>query len=141
MKPIKFLLFSLVIANGIPGLWAFFFPQSFYTSFPGLGFGFHWIDTMGAFNDHLIRDVGAFFCALASLAIYTLYRFEEGTVRLTAYGNIVFALPHLIYHLIMINMFVTMADKVVGIASLAMAVIVPIALLFMTGKAFQKTNL
>ena len=141
MKQIKLLLFYLIIANGIPGIWALFFPQSFYTSFPNLGFGFHWIDSMGAFNDHFIRDIGAFFCALASLSVYTLYgRFEEGTIRLTAYGNLVFAVPHLIYHIIMINMFITMADKIVGISSLAGAVIVPIIILILTGKEFQKIS-
>ena len=72
MKQIKFLLFYLVLANGVPGLWALFFPQSFNASFPDLGFGLHWIDNMGPFNDHFIRDIGAFFCALASLSVYTL---------------------------------------------------------------------
>lgn len=138
MKNIKNLLIYLVIANGIPGIWALIFPQSFYSSFPHLGFGFHWIDSMGPFNDHFIRDIGAFFCALSFLSIYTLKRFEEGTVRLTAYGNIVFALPHLIYHIIMINMFVTMTDKILGITSLAFAVIVPILILSLAGKAFPK---
>jgi len=37
-------------------------------------------------------------------------------------------------------MFVTMMDKVVGIASLTMAVIVPILILIMAGKVFQKTK-
>ena len=141
MKPIKLLLLYLIIANGIPGIWALFFPHFFYTSFPHLGFGFHWIDSMGPFNDHFIRDIGAFFCALASLSIYTLFRFEEGTTRLTAYGNIVFSLPHLIYHILMIDMFVTMMDKVVGITSLAMAVIVPVLILIMAGKSFQKSTI
>lgn len=140
MNQIRFLLVYLVIANGLPGIWALFFPQSFFSSFPHLGFGFHWIDTMGAFNDHFIRDIGAFFCALAFLSIYTLFRFEEGTIRLTAYGNIIFSLPHLIYHILMINMFVTRMDKILGIASLAMAVIVPLLILIMAGKIFQKAK-
>lgn len=138
MNRIKFLLTYLIFANGLPGVWALFFPQSFYSSFPHLGFGFHWIDSMGPFNDHFIRDIGAFFCALAFLSIYTLYRFEEGTARLTAYGNIVFSLPHLIYHIVMIDMFITMMDKVLGIISLAMAVIVPILILVMAGKTFEQ---
>ena len=140
MNRIKFLLLYLIIANGLPGIWALFFPQSFFSSFPHLGFGFHWIDTMGAFNDHFIRDIGAFFCALAFLSIYTLFRFEEGTTRLTAYGNIVFSLPHLIYHILMINMFVTRMDKILGITSLAVAVIVPLLILIMAGKVFPKTK-
>lgn len=140
MNRIKFLLLYLIIANSLPGIWALFFPQSFFSSFPHLGFGFHWIDTMGAFNDHFIRDIGAFFCALAFLSIYTLFRFEEGTIRLTAYGNIVFSLPHLIYHILMINMFVTKMDKILGITSLAVAVIVPLLILIMAGKVFPKTK-
>lgn len=57
MRQIKLLLFYLVIANGFPGLWALLFPTSFYNSFPHLGLGLHWIDTMGPFNDHFIRDM------------------------------------------------------------------------------------
>lgn len=138
MKQLKFLLFYLIFANGVPGIWALFFPQSFFDSFPHLGLSLHWIDTMGPFNDHFIRDVGAFFCALASLSVYALFRFEEGTVRMTAYGNLVFSIPHLIYHLMMIDMFVTMVDKVLGIGSLAMAVIIPFLILGMTKKVFQE---
>jgi len=140
MNQIKILLAYLIFANGLPGVWALFFPKSFYASFPHLGFGFHWIDSMGPFNDHFIRDIGAFFCALAFLSIYSLHRFEEGTVRLTAYGNIVFSLPHLIYHIVMINMFVTMMDKALGITSLAMAVIVPLLILVMAGKTFKQVT-
>ena len=140
MKPIKYLIIYLIIANGIPGLWALFFPQSFYSSFPNLGFNFHWIDAMGPFNDHFIRDIGAFFSALAFLSIYTLIRFEEGTVRMMAYGNLVFSVPHLIYHLLMIDMFVTMMDKILGISSLAMAVIIPLLILSMVGKTFKNSK-
>lgn len=137
MRQIRLLLIYLIFANGIPGLWALLFPGNFYNSFPHLGFGLHWIDNMGPFNDHFIRDVGAFFCALASLSIYTLSRFEEGTIRLTAYGNIVFSLPHLIYHIVMINMFVTMTDKILGIGSLIMAVVIPVLILVKATREFK----
>lgn len=140
MKQIKFLLIYLLIANAVPGLWALFFPHNFFSNFPNLGLGLHWIDTMGPFNDHFIRDIGAFFCALAFLSAYTLTRMEEGTIRLTAYTNIVFALTHLIYHLMMINMFVTMTDKVLGLGSLTFAVIVPIVILLKTKNGFSKVT-
>ena len=44
------------------GAWAAGIPQSFYDSFPGLGF--IWISVDGPYNEHLIRDVGSLYLAL-----------------------------------------------------------------------------
>ena len=45
------------------GIWAAFFPEAFYRSFPG--FGLHWIDAAGPYDEHLVRDVGGLYLGLA----------------------------------------------------------------------------
>ncbi|KAA2243374.1 hypothetical protein F0L74_12800 [Chitinophaga agrisoli] len=127
MKTVKALLYYLGISNGVTGIWALFFPKQFYTSFPG--FGFHWIDIMGPFSDHLTRDVGAFFCAIGSMAIFAVIRPAINKIRLACYSNLVFAVPHLIYHCYMIHMFPTAADKFWGILALALGAIAPVIIL------------
>lgn len=78
------------------GLWAAVWPSTFYTSFPGLGRV--WIAVDGPYNEHLIRDVGGLYLALAaaSIAAACVRRPEPGRVVGVAWT--VFGLPHLIYH-------------------------------------------
>jgi len=132
MKTIKLLLIYLFLSNAFPGLWALFFPGSFYTSFPGMGF--HWIDIMGPYSEHLTRDVGAFFCAIAFLSLFSFFKLEENTLRLTAYATAVFAVPHLVYHICMIGMFPTLPDKVAGILAIGLNLIVPLLILTLAKK-------
>lgn len=52
------------------GIWAQFWPQSFYNDFPGLGRA--WVRIDGPFNEHLIRDVGGLNLGLGLAAIFAL---------------------------------------------------------------------
>jgi len=54
------------------GAWALFAPVSWYDSFPGLGL--RWLPVLGPYNEHLARDVGAFFLALTALSVGTALR-------------------------------------------------------------------
>ena len=40
----------------VSGVWQFVARRPFYDDFPG--FGRHWVDVDGRFNEHLLRDVG-----------------------------------------------------------------------------------
>ena len=46
----------------IDGLYALLAPRSFYEDFP---FGRGWVEALPAYNEHLVRDVGALFLATA----------------------------------------------------------------------------
>jgi hypothetical protein len=60
------LAFSALLGLFVGG-WAYFAPQSFYDSFPGvLG---SWVSVDGPYNEHLIRDVGAIYLALAAASV------------------------------------------------------------------------
>jgi len=76
------------------GLQAAFAPRSFFDDFP-LGRG--WISHTGdAYNEHLVRDVGALFLALIIVTVWTVWR--RLPARPVAVAWLVFGALHLIYH-------------------------------------------
>ena len=80
------------------GSWAAFWPHSFYDSFPGVGFG-PWVAVDGPFNEHLVRDVGALYLALAAASIYAIVAAGVAASRAVGVAWLVFSVPHLAYHL------------------------------------------
>jgi hypothetical protein len=92
-------LLAVTIALGLDvGLWAELSPTSFFTSFPG--FGLHWIDVDGAFDEHLIRDVGALYLALVAISIAGLVARTATAGRIAGLGWGVFGVLHLGYHVL-----------------------------------------
>lgn len=79
------------------GGWAAAFPQSFYDTFPGL----HrvWVGIDGPYNEHLIRDVGDLYLALAVGGVLALTWLDRRVVVTVAAMWSTFSLPHLGYHL------------------------------------------
>ena len=120
-------LLYLIVANSVPGVWALFMPRDFYDSFPG--FGRTWVAVDGPYNEHLIRDVGAFFLALATLCLLTLTLPRLITVRATAICLLVFNVPHLLYHLTHLHML-PVIDQIGNVVTLTMSVLllIPLAL-------------
>jgi hypothetical protein len=79
------------------GGWAELFPRSFYDSFPGL----HrvWVSVDGPFNEHLVRDVGAFYLAFAVGGVLAMMWRDRRVTLLVAAMWTTFSVPHLGYHL------------------------------------------
>ncbi|MFJ4223394.1 hypothetical protein [Microbacterium sp. NPDC089695] len=78
------------------GGWAYLAAQSFYDSFPGvLG---SWVSVDGPFNEHLIRDVGAMYLALAAASIGGLIRRSAAVFRVLGLAWTVFGGLHFAYH-------------------------------------------
>ncbi len=93
----RILLWLLVLLGLYVGLWATFFPASFYESFPGPFSS--WVAADGPYNEHLVRDVGTFNLGLAAAsAAASRYR-ERGPGLVVAIAWIVYSVPHLGYHL------------------------------------------
>jgi hypothetical protein len=110
----------------ITGLWAAGFPRSFYDDFPGLGRV--WVSVDGPYNEHLVRDVGALYLALAALLVVAAVRGTPTLVAVAAGVNLVNALPHLTYHALNLDVYDTV-DKVANLVVLGTAVVVPVGLL------------
>lgn len=78
------------------GAWASLGPRSFYDSFPGL----HrvWVGVDGPFNEHLVRDVGGLYLALALAGAVAAYRLDASALLVVGSGWSVFGATHLAYH-------------------------------------------
>ncbi|MDO9396803.1 MAG: hypothetical protein Q7T71_09680 [Herbiconiux sp.] len=96
--PFRRILLALTVVLGLyVGLWAQFFPTAFHDSFPG--FGLHWIDVDGPYNEHLVRDVGSFYLALSAISIVALCSRSALPGRIAGVGWGVFGVLHYGYHL------------------------------------------
>ena len=79
------------------GGWASLAPRSFNDSFPG--FNRMWVGGDGPYNEHLVRDVGALYLALAVTGVLALLGRDRRTTLVLGAAWTVFAVPHLAYHL------------------------------------------
>ncbi|GAA1061868.1 hypothetical protein [Agromyces bracchium] len=110
----------------IVGGWAFFAPRSFYDSFPGiLG---TWISTDGAFNEHLIRDVGAFYLGLGVASVAGLVWRSPVVFRILGLAWTTFGALHLGYHVTHLG-HQGVADDIAAITSLTFALVLGVLLL------------
>jgi len=78
------------------GVWAAFFPEAFYRSFPG--FGLHWIDAAGPYDEHLVRDVGGLYLGLAVAGVAAIVSRSAAPGRVVGLAWAVFGILHFAYH-------------------------------------------
>jgi hypothetical protein len=115
------------------GIWAQFFPQSFYNDFPGLGRA--WVRLDGPFNEHLIRDVGGLNLGLGLAAIFALYFPQARVIQAVCLVMFVYGLPHDIYHLTHLSVLPTTLDQIANIVLLGLNVFIPLALMIVAPRA------
>ncbi len=108
------------------GLWAAALPRSFYDSFPGLGSV--WVAVDGPFNEHLVRDVGALYVALAAASIVSAVSSRADGGRAVGTAWLVFSIPHLAYHLGHLDGF-AVRDVVGQVVSLSTTVVLAVPLI------------
>jgi hypothetical protein len=89
---------ALVAAGqAVVGIWGVIAPRSFFTTFPG--FGHHWVASLGAFNEHLVRDYAAAELGFAVLLACAAIWFERRLVLVAGAAFLAATLPHFAYHL------------------------------------------
>jgi hypothetical protein len=113
------ILVVLGAPQGLIGLWALLAPRNFYKNF-GLG-GDGWVSVLGAYDEHLVRDVGSLFLALAVLLIFAAVRGQRSLSLIAAVVWLVFAVPHWIYHLFNLGPYAT-SDAIANAVSLTWTV-------------------
>jgi len=118
------------------GAWAALAPRSFYDNFPGGGH--QWVSADGPFNEHLVRDVGVLNLALAAVALAVLLRPSRYLIQVLAGAELVYTLPHLLYHAAHLDVFDT-SDKVALMVSLAVTVLAPIGLLLSSSRVAEES--
>ena len=119
------------------GAWAAAWPRSFYDDFPWPGHP--WVGPLPAYNEHLLRDFGGMNLAMAvvfGVAAATLDR-RLATTALVAY--LVFAVPHLVFHLNHLEPFAT-GDAVAQSAALVVLAVLPLLLLILVGRQNKREH-
>jgi hypothetical protein len=111
------------------GAWAELLPRSFYDSFPGLGR--HWISLGGAYDEHLIRDVGSFYLALTAVSVAGIVARTAVAGRIAGLGWTVFGVLHFGYHVTHLDG--SFADQAGNVIALGISMILGIALLLPVG--------
>lgn len=123
----KALLAFLVAGGVVVGVWALVAPASFYADF-GLTQG--WVQANGAFNEHLIRDVGGLNLAIAVLTAAAWVIADARLDRAVAVAWLVYGVPHLTYHATHLEALAAV-DAVAQLASLSLYVVAPLLLLLL----------
>lgn len=95
--------------------------------------GRRWVSTLGPFNEHLVVDYGALTLALAVLLAGAAIFLERRLVQVSLVAYLTFAVPHLVYHMIMLHHFPLSTDKVGLLLTLGLVVLLPSILLFLAG--------
>jgi nucleoside-diphosphate-sugar epimerase len=113
------------------GLQQQFTPRAFYDFFPG--FGLQWVSVDGPYNEHLMRDLGGANLALAVVIFFAIVRPSVGLVRAVAGAMLVAQVPHFIYHASHFDLLPTVLDRALQTASLALVLIVPLAVFLGAG--------
>jgi hypothetical protein len=112
------------------GVWATFWPQQFYNTFPGGGRT--WVAVNGPYNEHFVRDFGGLNLALALVFTVAAVTLGVTLVRTAAAGYVLFAVPHLVYHARHLGVYTSAADKVANVVTLGAAVALALAALALT---------
>lgn len=131
-------LLGLLAFTGVGvGLWAYAAPRNWYDTFPGMGLS--WLPQLGPYNEHFVKDVGAFYLGLAVLTVVTIIHITNTTlVKVTAGTWTVFNLLHFIYHMQMLGMY-SPRDQVLNAIVLS-AILLASAALFIPARRFAKVT-
>jgi len=99
-------------------------PRTFYDRIP-------WVSLAPPYSEHLMRDYGAMNLALALVMVVAAVTMDRLMVRTTLAAYVVFAVPHLVFHVLHHHRYTT--TEVVGeTTSLSIAALLPLGLLLLT---------
>jgi hypothetical protein len=114
------------------GMVATLTPREFYDHVP-------WVDLAPPYSEHLMRDYGAMNLALGLVFLVAAITMDRLMVRTALAAYVVFAIPHLLFH-ITHHQHYTATAAIGETTALAIAVLLPLALLALTG-AFANQKL
>lgn len=119
------------------GAWAAAWPRGFYHDFPWPGHP--WVALLPAYNEHLIRDFGGMNLALAVVFGVAAATLDRRLTRTVLVAYLVFAMPHLVFHLNHLAPFGTV-DAVAQSAALVALALLPLLLLTLVGRHHGKAG-
>ncbi len=124
----------LAVTPAWVGIWATVSPRGFYDEFPGAGHA--WVSAVGAYDEHLVRDVGALYLGMLVLLALAWAWLDRRLVQAALAAYAVAALPHLVYHATALDNFTT-GDAIAEIAALALNFVLPLLLLWATMRPWR----
>jgi hypothetical protein len=132
MSTLRAGLAFLALVQAIVGGWSLLGPQNFYDNFPSPTN--RWVAYFPPFNEHLLRDFGSLNLALCAVLVFAAVTMERRLIQAALVGYLVFAVPHLIFHLGHLS-HMALVDQVGNVVSLVGVVLIPLALLPLTLRA------
>jgi hypothetical protein len=126
MRPLldRVCLVILLLSAGYVGGWAYLAPHHWYSGFPG--FGLRWLPQLGPYDEHLAKDVGAMYLALAVLTLVALCRpRDRALTRIAGVTWLVFNVLHLTYHMTMLGVYGP-TDRVLNVVTLSLVVVLAV---------------
>ncbi|OWA13896.1 hypothetical protein B9W62_04185 [Streptomyces sp. CS113] len=96
----------VLIAACLYHIWAYFAPQTWYETFPGIGRG--WLVRLGPYNEHLVTDMAALYMAMVVVTAMALRYVEDNRyVQTVGAAWLAFNVFHTLYHLQHLSMYST----------------------------------
>lgn len=133
-RPVTRVLLTVLALIGIaPGIWAAAAPESFYYDFPAIRSA--WVSGDGPYNEHLLRDVGAFFLAMGVLAAFAAVSGSMLAARLAGTAWLVFSGIHAAYHLTHLHVYSEHIDQWLNAITLLGSVALAIAVLIIPARS------
>ena len=129
-------LIFLAVAQGAAGLIQLFAPKFFYDDFPTSATP--WVSLLPPYNEHLMRDVGALTLAYVLVLTAAAIWPEPKLVRVALAANLMFTVPHFIFHATHLDHYPT-GSAVAQTITLALAVLLPLGLLILSARTTPST--
>jgi hypothetical protein len=119
-------LVFLAVVQGAAGVVQLLLPRVFYDDFPTPGHP--WVSILPAYNEHLMRDVGAGTLAYVLVLGVAAVSMERRIVHTALAANLVFTVPHLVFHATHLQHFAPV-DAITQTILLSLGVMIPVVLL------------
>ncbi|SPL94304.1 unnamed protein product [[Actinomadura] parvosata subsp. kistnae] len=129
-------LLGTLIAACLLHVWAYFAPQTWYETFPGIGRG--WLLRLGPYSEHLVTDMAALYMAMLVVTI-AAWRFadDDRYVRTVGGAWLAFNCFHLLYHLRHLSMY-SPGERVAIVGLLSALTVISAVLLIPSPRVHRK---
>jgi hypothetical protein len=131
--PLRIGIWFLALVELTVGVVATLTPRVFYDDVP-------WVSLAPPYSEHVMRDYGAMNLALGVVSFVAAITMEQLMVRAALAAYLVFAIPHLLFHLTHHQRYTTTA-AITETTALVVAALLPAALLALTrGRAVARPD-
>lgn len=120
----------------LPGIWGTLWPRSFFDDFPGAGNA--WVAAFPPYNEHLVRDVGAFYLGYGVLLLGAALLTRRRLVQVALASWLIATIPHGIFHVRHLDVLDT-TQAVVQSVILGAMVLLPLWLSWLSARMPWRT--